>query len=133
MNIRRIGTLAALMMAVMLIIAACGGNGGGGTGDGGSGAAQVVDGKITIDMDEYNFIPQNFEAPVGQQITIELNNVGKMAHDMKFDTVDAQSELVGTSESTTLAVRFDEAGEYPFHCTVPGHKEAGMVGKVIAK
>ncbi|NDI35245.1 cupredoxin domain-containing protein [Chengkuizengella sediminis] len=35
----------------------------------------------------------------------------------------------------TVSIKFipKEAGEFEFYCTVPGHKEAGMVGKFIVK
>ncbi|NBI31152.1 hypothetical protein ERL59_19655 [Chengkuizengella sp. YPA3-1-1] len=35
----------------------------------------------------------------------------------------------------TVSIKFipKEEGEFVFFCTVPGHKEAGMVGKFIVK
>ena len=33
--------------------------------------------------------------------------------------------------STTVLFTPTQTGEYEFECTIPGHREAGMVGKVI--
>jgi uncharacterized cupredoxin-like copper-binding protein len=32
-----------------------------------------------------------------------------------------------------LVWRFSKAGEFEFACLIPGHREAGMVGKIVVK
>jgi uncharacterized cupredoxin-like copper-binding protein len=48
----------------------------------------------------------------------------KMAHG------DAQMVHVGPGKSGTMVWQFSKAGEFHFGCLLPGHFEAGMVGKI---
>jgi plastocyanin len=58
--------------------------------------------------------------PIGHDIAIEGNGVNQ-----KGETVTAG----GTSEFTADL----KPGEYTFFCSVPGHREGGMVGKLTVK
>jgi uncharacterized cupredoxin-like copper-binding protein len=40
---------------------------------------------------------------------------------------------VAPKKSGELIWRFTKAGEYEFACLIPGHREAGMHGKVVVK
>lgn len=51
-----------------------------------------------------------------------------MGHDMKHD--DPNSVLVGPGETKDLVWKFPKATELDFACNMPGHYEAGMVGKI---
>ncbi|HZH29135.1 MAG TPA: cupredoxin family protein [Azospirillaceae bacterium] len=51
-----------------------------------------------------------------------------MGHSMKHD--DPNSVLVEPGETKELVWKFTHAAELEFACNVPGHYEAGMVGKV---
>jgi len=52
-----------------------------------------------------------------------MGHGGAMSHD------DPNSVLLEPGESTTLTWRFDTDAELEFACNVPGHYEAGMVGR----
>ena len=72
-------------------------------------------------------------APAGD-VTIDFQNNEPLAHDVAVaDTsgkVLGQTELV-TSGSASTSINLP-AGNYVFYCTVPGHREAGMVGNLVA-
>jgi len=120
------------MLLALVVLAACGGGGGGGgTSDNGGGT--VADGEIEVVLQEYSFTPNNIEVPVGKPITFVLKNEGSLEHDMAFDDLDQVSDLVSAGDTATFEVTFEEAGTYPFYCTVPGHREAGMEGTVTAR
>ena len=72
-------------------------------------------------------------APAGN-VTIDFQNNESLAHDVAVaDTsgkVLGQTELV-TSGSASTSINLP-AGNYVFYCTVPGHREAGMVGNLVA-
>lgn len=130
-GLQRVG-LAAVMLLALVVLAACGGGGGGGgTSDNGGGT--VADGEIEVVLQEYSFTPNNIEVPVGQPITFVLKNEGSLEHDMAFDDLDQVSDMVSAGDTATFEVTFEEAGTYPFYCTVPGHREAGMEGTVTAR
>ncbi len=111
--------------------------------------------EITLDAEEWRFEPSVVEVPVGHRVKLTLVNHGMVEHDVEVVGVPTEDiEVVGAAErherlgggdhlegvvaahaepGTTATVFFTatEVGEYDFTCTVPGHKEAGMVGKLL--
>ena len=98
------------------------------------------------------FIPDRVEVRKGEQIKFVLRNNGELAHefmlaskaendkhaelmqkypDMEHD--DPNGKTLQTKKSTELVWKFTKAGEFEFACLIPGHREAGMHGKVIVK
>jgi len=121
-----------------IILSACGGTGG-------SGAPAA---KISIEMTEFTFSPKEMTVFSGQEATLELKNSGAVEHDftiLKKGTVaktpfdrekqagDILAEFkLGSGKSDTFKFTLPEAGEYEIICNIPGHVEAGMVGKITA-
>jgi uncharacterized cupredoxin-like copper-binding protein len=109
--------------------------------------------KITLNAVEgrpSRFEPGVVEVSVGERVELTLINGGRAEHDVEVAGLAAGAiEKVGGGSShgshdaeivsahaapgTEAAVMFTptEAGEYEFYCTLPGHKEAGMIGKLI--
>ena len=98
------------------------------------------------------FEPSRIEVQKGEQIRFRLENVGVLDHefllgtqqeieehaemmkampDMKHD--DPNSKQVAPRASGDLVWRFTNAGEFDFACMIPGHREAGMTGKILVK
>ncbi|MCH7786099.1 MAG: cupredoxin domain-containing protein [Chloroflexi bacterium] len=124
-------------------------------------ALDVDDGdvfEITLNVIEgrnWGFDPEVIEVFVGQRVKLTLVNDGRAEHDVEIsglmaDHIEREGSVAhsdrlggGGHESdvvaahavagTTSSVIFTptEAGVYEFTCTLPGHKEAGMVGKLI--
>ncbi len=62
---------------------------------------------------------------------IEITNTGATLHDFTIAELNIKVDL---QPGTTTTVDIDApAGEYEYYCSVPGHKEAGMVGKLIVE
>ena len=114
--------------------------------------------EITLEAVEgrpWRFKPSVVEVPVGHRVKLTLVNDGLFEHDVEVVGVPTEDiEVVDTAErherlggghheegvvaahaepGTTATVIFTatEAGEYELTCTIPGHKEAGMVGKLV--
>ena len=111
--------------------------------------------EITLDAEEWLFEPAVLEVPVGHRVELSLVNHGMVEHDVEVVGVPVEDiEVVSAVErherlggghhdegviaahaepGTTATVVFTatEVGEYEFACTIPGHKEAGMVGKLV--
>ena len=72
-------------------------------------------------------------APAGD-VTIDFQNNEPLEHDVAVadssGKVLGQTELV-TSGSASTSINLP-AGTYAFYCTVPGHREAGMLGSLTA-
>lgn len=123
-----------LMLLVVVVLAvaltACGGGGGG--------APQPASGKvINVEATEFAFNPNAFSGTVGQKLSFKINNKGTVDHNFVILNADGSQELakieVKVGTSATLDFTPTAAGEYQVDCNLPGHKEAGMVGKLIVK
>jgi plastocyanin len=96
-------------------------------------------GANTVRMTEYEFDPSRLTVRHGTAITV--TNVGEIAHNLTVergpDPREQSTELAGTSSflpgrSKELKLEL-AAGRYVMVCTVPGHRQLGMVGTLIVK
>jgi plastocyanin len=82
---------------------------------------------------ELAYTETQVNAPAGTD-TIELNNPQVVEHDV---TIAEGSAVVGKTDLTqkgTIQTEVDlKPGQYVFYCSVPGHREAGMEGKLTVK
>ncbi len=79
----------------------------------------------------------NPELVVNQGDTVRLTviNGDPVLHDLKIDAFDVYTgELLEAEQTVTVEFVADEAGEFDYYCSIPGHREIGMFGllRVIA-
>ncbi len=69
-------------------------------------------------------------ASTGDTVKITLTSGDGTEHDISFPDFNATSEhVIGKGSSVTLSFLVDKGGSFPYFCTLPGHREAGMEGK----
>ena len=96
-------------------------------------------GAVTVKMKEYIFIPESLEVKRGT--TLDVRNDGQIAHNLTIqNTPDPDKtgpKLAGTPTflpGKTEKLKVDlRPGKYSFVCTVPGHKDQGMKGRITVK
>jgi uncharacterized cupredoxin-like copper-binding protein len=108
---------------------------------------------IKLDMtDAFRFTPADVTVKRGETVKFVVANRGKVLHEMVLGTTEelkAHAELmkkfpdmehadanmahVKPGAKGEIVWQFTKAGEYQFACLIPGHFEAGMVGKVVVK
>ena len=108
---------------------------------------------IKLDMtDAFRFTPADVTVKRGETVRFVVANSGKVLHEMVLGTTEelkAHAELmkkfpdmehadanmahVKPGAKGEIVWQFTKAGEYQFACLIPGHYEAGMVGKVVVK
>jgi plastocyanin len=88
----------------------------------------------------FRYADDRLEVPAGR-VELELVNEDVHQHDVKLQTGEkccyepGAKDVGGTDviqQGTTKAVVDLEAGEYVFFCSVPGHAEDGMQGRLTA-
>ncbi|MDP8977087.1 MAG: plastocyanin/azurin family copper-binding protein [Actinomycetota bacterium] len=96
---------------------------GGGDGQGPGGETLEF---VAVDID-YSDAPQ---AADPGEATVELVNEGAIVHNVVIEGVSptpiAQAQG-GQTETGTVEL---EPGEYVYYCSIPGHREAGMEGRL---
>jgi uncharacterized cupredoxin-like copper-binding protein len=115
-----------------------------------AGDAKVVSRTIEIAMtDAMRFVPDRIEVKQGETVRLLHRNRGKLMHEFVLGTrseLDAHSALmkrfptmehdepymahVAPGKTGEIIWTFNRAGEFDFACLIPGHFDAGMVGKV---
>jgi len=131
-----------------------GGDAGGATGDTGGGAdgngtAGAGGGReiVIVGMD-MKFEPAEVTVKKGEPVTFVFENKGYQEHDFTVDGMQVDIQSPGhTGENPDHAVYLhaspgqrDQAtlvpmqeGEFEFYCSVPGHREAGMSGRLVVQ
>jgi plastocyanin/mono/diheme cytochrome c family protein len=95
------------------------------------GQAAAPSGPVEVDMVDLAFNPTELTIPANTDVTIHAVNSGALPHTFTIpDVVDTGELAAGDSKDVTVNL---PPGEYDFHCAVPGHEAAGMVGKLIVK
>ena len=106
--------------------------------------------SIRVEMnDRMRFKPASINVKRGETIRFIVRNAGKVRHEMVLGTIeelkkhaelmrkhpemkhaDPNQVSVEPGKTGELIWQFTNAGTFDFACLVPGHFEAGMVGKV---
>lgn len=106
---------------------------------------------IKVDMsDKMRYSPSQLTIKAGDTVRFEVRNSGKVMHEMVLGTMEelkAHYEVmkkhpgmehdepnmahVAPGKTERIVWQFTKPGEFYYGCLVPGHFEAGMIGKVI--
>lgn len=102
------------------------------TGASGGGGAVI---KIAADPGgDLAFVQKSVTAKAGKD-KIEFTNESSLPHDVKIE--ENGKEIGGTDVVTggkaEATVQLDAGEPYTFFCSVPGHRQAGMEGKLTVK
>ena len=108
---------------------------------------------VKIDMaDTMRFSPARLTVKQGDTIRFDVKNSGKVMHEFVLGTMKELKEHaelmkkhpgmehdepymahVAPGKQERVVWRFTKAGDFHYGCLIPGHFEAGMIGKVIVK
>ncbi|HWV23799.1 MAG TPA: cupredoxin domain-containing protein [Thermomicrobiales bacterium] len=83
-----------------------------------------------VDAIDIDYSVKEIKAKAETDVTIKLVNKGVLEHDLHIDKLDLTTKLLKPGEEDEIVVNAP-AGEYDYWCTVAGHKESGMAGKLI--
>lgn len=104
--------------------------------------------ELTMD-DTMRFTPDEINVKAGETVRLFIKNTGKIPHEMVIGSIGelkahaaqmqkmpamkhAEPNMItlGASQRGGLVWKFDQTGTVDFACLIPGHMEAGMVGKL---
>ena len=123
------------------------------TAFGRAGDPRKVTRTIKIGMsDEMRFTPSSFTVKPNETVRFVIRNGGNVLHEMVIGTAEElkkHAELmrkfpdmehdeaymahVKPGKRGEIVWHFTKPGEYSFACLVPGHFEAGMVGRLMVR
>lgn len=99
--------------------------------------------------DKMRFTPSELTIRQGETIRFRVTNSGQVMHEMVLGTIDDLKEHaemmrknpgmehgdpymahVAPGKTETMVWQFTKPGEFHYGCLVPGHFEAGMIGRI---
>jgi plastocyanin len=114
--------VVAVVLVTLLVSAAC--------------QSQPAAGKtveITVATTEFKFNPDTITVKVGDHVKVTLDNSkGTLKHDFVQSDLNINAS-VEAGQKSTFEFTPTKAGTFDFTCDVPGHQEAGMVGKIVVQ
>lgn len=110
------------------------------------GPAEPTSAELSVQMVEFSFTPANLSVPAESTVTLNLTNDGTVEHNWVLMEVGYEAEPpfteqdqshvleefsvpAGSQQSFTFTAP-SGGGEYQVVCSVAGHLEAGMEGKL---
>jgi plastocyanin len=90
----------------------------------------IADGarRIEIAGDDYRFSPAAITARRGEDIALVLTSVD-LEHDLVIDEFDAHV-YAPAGQTASGGFNASDLGRFIFYCSIPGHREAGMEGRL---
>jgi nitrite reductase (NO-forming) len=71
---------------------------------------------------------------MGEVVQITLIDGDGAEHDISIPEFSTQSDkVVGKGSSSVVVFKADHAGTFDYFCSIPGHVQAGMIGKLIVE
>lgn len=119
-----------IALLVSLVLAGCGGS---------------STKSVTVNLREFSFTPSDFTVKAGQEVTLNLKNLGALNHNLhimligsevvqQWEDEDEAHTIIeignldgGASTSVTFTAP-ETPGTYQFVCSIPGHFQQGMTG-----
>jgi len=132
-NLLVLGGIVAIIALFLILF-----TGGGGDDDDDASANEDVTVDLEIMMDgptgpngtDYVFTPETFTAPVGQEFTVRLVNIGTQAHRFRIGAI-IDSNPIAVGESKIVTFTMPEAGTFQFFCPIYGPQ--AMSGEVTVE
>jgi plastocyanin len=131
---RRSAIRLVLALATLTALAAACGDDGEASGD------------IEATASDFQFDPDSWSVPAGEEFTIDFTNDGSVEHEWAVLTESIESEdefaedivlleveAIPAGESTTESFTIDEAGTYQVICAIETHFDAGMEGELTVE
>jgi nitrite reductase (NO-forming) len=92
-----------------------------------AGSSEVI--EIDVELGDLYVNPAGIEVPQGATVVLNVTNAGAMPHDLKVDGTDGTPMLDPGDSAEMTAGPFESSTTA--WCTVPGHREAGMVMDIV--
>lgn len=87
--------------------------------------------EIRVAAREFSFSPSEVSVASGRTVNVTLVNEGDLQHDI---TIPALGFHLAAAPGVTVsgALTVAGSGKFEFFCSIPGHRDSGMSGTLVA-
>ena len=121
-----LGVLTGLSLGALLVASMAAGTSAGGV----SAEALAKLPALATLPNGFKFDRTELRAKVGETVALRLENQDTNAHSFDIDEFNVHAPLPAGATSLALFTP-GTPGTYTFYCSIPGHREAGMVGTLV--
>jgi uncharacterized cupredoxin-like copper-binding protein len=91
---------------------------------------ETLAGLPALAAQNVKFDQAELHAKVGETVALRLDNRDNMSHSFDIDAFNLHVPL-SAGQRGAAVFKPTQAGTYTFYCSLPGHREAGMVGTLV--
>jgi nitrite reductase (NO-forming) len=117
-----VGAVLALVFGLVALVVA-------GEGDGSPGRTTGPVETVAVELGDLFVEPDRVEIPSGSHLQVEVTNGGDLMHDLTLEG-ETGTDRLESGETQTADFGVIDADTQAW-CTVPGHKEAGMLLDIV--
>lgn len=111
--------MICVIAVISMIVVACGSGGGAGV-------------SVTVKAQDIKFDVKEIRAKANQPVVVNYVNEGTLEHNFVVKDFNVK-ESIPAGGKKTITFTPTKIGTFDFVCDVPGHPEAGMIGKLIVE
>lgn len=93
-------------------------------------AEEVKD--FTLENEGLSYTVKEMRVKKGDTVRVTFKVI-QGSHDWRLDEFGATTQIMTAGDEETIEFVADKVGEFEYYCSVPGHREAGMVGTFIVE
>ena len=93
-----------------------------------SGGVQPQTHTFNVSATNFEFDIKTITVNEGDTIVINLTNNSNALHDWVLDEFNAETDELSEGQSDSITFVADQAGTFEYYCSVPGHRQLGMIG-----
>lgn len=86
-----------------------------------------------VSGDEFSFSPATLTAKRGVKVRLIFKNSGTVPHTWTIDELRVDTGRLSPGQSKTIEFVAERSATFTSYCTVPGHRERGMVGTLVVE
>ncbi len=88
--------------------------------------------NFNVEGGSFYFKPNEIKVKLGQTVKIEFTSKSGL-HDFVLDEFNIKTKVLSSGKSEIVEFTADKLGQFEFYCSVPGHRQSGMIGKLIVE
>ena len=69
----------------------------------------------------------------GDVVNVTLTNTGTQPHDFTLQGYNIKTKVLSPGQSDSIVFKADTTGTFTYYCSVPGHKDLGMLGQFVVQ